>query len=86
MNQILNNSQTTTVNDQFSWKQRKLYALTFCGLMGALAIVLSYTTSIELGPYIRIGFSGYPNRIVEFLLGPAAGAMFGGMMDILKYI
>lgn len=86
MNQIFNNSQEATVNSRFSGKRKNIYALTFCGLMGALVIVLSYTTSIELGPYIRIGFSGYPNRIVEFVLGPVAGAVFGGAMDILKFI
>lgn len=60
--------------------------LVLCGLMAALAVVLNYTTSIYLTPYIRIGFSGLPNRIVEFLFGPAIGAIFGGMLDILKYM
>ena len=40
-----------------------------CGLLAALAIVLSMVASIQLGPYIKIGFSGLPNRIVEFLFG-----------------
>ena len=56
-----------------------------CGLMAALAVVLSMTASIEVGPYIRIGFSGIPNRIVECLFGPVAGCLFGGALDILKY-
>lgn len=59
--------------------------LVLCGLMAALSVILSYTTSIFITPYIRIGFSGIPNRIVEFLFGPAIGAIFGGTMDILKY-
>ena len=60
-------------------KIRKLYAdsimelkvtknMVICAFMAALAVVLSYTTSIEVGPYIRIGFSGLPNRIVESYL------------------
>lgn len=57
-----------------------------CGLMAALAVVLSMTASIEAGPYIRIGFSGIPNRIVECLFGPVAGCLFGGALDILKYV
>ena len=57
-----------------------------CGLMAALAVVLSYVASIEVGPYIRIGFSGIPNRIIEFLFGPIVGSIFGGMLDILKYL
>lgn len=60
--------------------------ITLCGLMAALAIVLNYTTSIFITPYIRIGFSGYPNRIVEFMFGPYIGAIFGAVLDILKYL
>ena len=55
-----------------------------CGLLAALAIVLSMVASIQLGPYIKIGFSGLPNRIVEFLFGPAVGCLFGGALDLLK--
>ena len=57
-----------------------------CGLMAALAVVLNYTTSIFITPNIRIGFSGLPNRVVEYLFGPCIGAIFGGMLDILKYL
>ena len=64
---------------------KDLRKLVFCGLMAALAIILSATTTIKLGPYLRIGFSGYPNRIVECLLGPVVGMIFGGALDILKY-
>ena len=49
-----------------------------CGILAALAIVLSMVASIQFGPYIRIGFSGLPNRIVEFLFGPVVGCLFGG--------
>lgn len=62
-----------------------LRKLVFCGFMAALAIILSATTTIKLGPYLRIGFSGYPNRIVECLLGPVIGMLFGGVLDILKF-
>ena len=71
-----------------------------CGLLAALAIVLSMVASIQLGPYIKIGFSEprsdggsnaklanvLPNRIVEFLFGPAVGCLFGGALDLLKYV
>lgn len=57
-----------------------------CGLLAALAVVLSMVASIDFGPYIRIGFSGLPNRVVECLFGPVAGCLFGGMLDVLKYI
>lgn len=60
--------------------------LTLCGLMAALAVVLNYTTSIYITPNIRIGFSGYPNRIIEYMFGPYVGAVFGAVLDILKYL
>ena len=60
--------------------------IVLCGLMAALAVVLSMTASVEVGPYIRIGFSGIPNRVIECLFGPVAGCLFGGALDILKYI
>lgn len=59
--------------------------MVLCGFMAALAVVLSMVASIEIGPYIRIGFSGIPNRIVECLFGPVTGCLFGGALDILKY-
>jgi ECF transporter S component (folate family) len=60
--------------------------LALIGMMGALAIVLSLVASISIGPYIKIGFSGLPNRIVETLFGPVVGCIFGGAMDIIKYM
>lgn len=70
-----------------SFKELKItHNMVLCGLMAALAIVLNYTTSIFITQYIRIGFSGLPNRVIEFLFGPAIGAIFGGMLDVLKYI
>lgn len=59
--------------------------LAICAMLAAIAVVLNFTTSIQLGPYIRIGFSDIPNRIVDFLFGPVVGGIFGGMLDILKF-
>ena len=59
--------------------------LTFCGMMGALAVILGYVATIKFGPYIRIGFSGLPNQVVDYLFGPWIGAIFGGAMDIIKW-
>lgn len=60
--------------------------MVICGFMAALAVVLGYVASIDIGPYIRIGFSGIPNRIVEFLFGPVIGCIFGGTLDVLKFV
>lgn len=59
--------------------------LTFCGMMGALAILLGYVATIKFGQYIRVGFSGLPNQVVDYLFGPWIGAIFGGAMDIIKW-
>lgn len=59
--------------------------IVLCGLLGALSIVLGMVASISIGPYIRIGFSGLPNRLVDFLFGPVVGCFFGGTLDVLKY-
>ena len=60
--------------------------LVLCGLMAAIAIVLSMVASISIGPHVKIGFSGIPNRIVEFLFGPVVGCIFGGALDLLKFM
>ena len=60
--------------------------LVLCGPMAAIAIVLSMVASISIGPYVKIGFSGIPNRIVEFLFGPVVGCIFGGALDLLKFM
>lgn len=60
--------------------------LALLGIMGALALVLNMVASISIGPYIKIGFSGLPNRIVETLFGPVVGCIFSGAMDIIKYV
>ena len=41
--------------------------VTACGLFAALAFILE-SFSIQLGEYIKIGFSGLPNEMVDFLL------------------
>ena len=60
--------------------------LALCGVMGALSMVLGIVASIQIGPYIKIGFSGLPKRIVECLFGPVIGCIFVGTMDILRFI
>ncbi len=70
-----------------SFKELKVtHNLVLCGLMAALAVVLNYTTSIFITPNIRIGFSGLPNRVIEYLFGPWVGSIFGATLDILKYL
>ena len=67
-------------------EMKNVKTLALCGVLCALGIVLGFTTSISIGQYIRIGFSGMPNQICDYLFGPAVGAIFSGVLDILKYL
>ena len=60
--------------------------LVLCAMMAALAIVLGYTTSFYITPTIKVGFSGLPNRLVDFMFGPVVGCLFGGIMDVVKFL
>lgn len=78
-------------NSAARWKRslrepRSLKVLSFCGVMMALAFVLKTVSTIRIGPYIKIGLSGYPNQIVDYLFGPATGAFFSGGMEFIKFI
>lgn len=60
-------------------------ALAMCAMLAALALILNSVATINLGPYIKIGFSGIPNQIVDYLFGPVTGGLFAGILDIVKY-
>lgn len=51
----------------------------------AVSVVLGYFT-IEAGPYLKIGFGGVVNQFVYYLFGPVAGAVYGGVLDLVKYV
>ena len=65
---------------------RRVQVIAICGVMGALAVVLGYVATLRIGDYIRVGFSFLPNVIVDYLFGPVVGGIFGGVMDIVKYL
>ena len=64
---------------------KQVRTITVCAMLGAIAVVLGYY-SIEIGPYIRIGFADIPNRLVDYLFGPVVGGCFGGILDLLKFM
>ena len=65
---------------------KSLRNVVFCGVMGAMAIVLSFVGTIRLGPTMKIGISKIPNLMVDCLFGPFVGGLFGAVMDVLKYL
>ena len=64
---------------------KNLHTVILCGLMGALGIILKMFATIPFGPF-TITYAWIPNRIVDFLFGPAVGGIYGGVMDIIKFI
>ncbi len=71
---------------QLSLKEMKqVKTLTTAAMLMAVSVVLGYFT-IEAGPYLKIGFGTIVNQFVYYLFGPVAGAVYGGVLDIVKYI
>lgn len=64
---------------------KKLRVLTALAVMGALAIALD-SASVKIGGFASVGFSGVPNQVVDMLFGPVTGTLFGGAMDVLKFL
>ena len=59
--------------------------LTTAAMLMAVSVVLGYFT-IEAGPYLKIGFGGVVNQFVYYLFGPVTGAVYGGVLDLVKYV
>lgn len=59
--------------------------LAVCAMLVALALILNSVASINIGPYVKIGFSGIPNQIADYLFGPITGCLFAGVLDIVKF-
>ena len=86
----MRDAQSVVSENMNKWKEsakelKILHNLVFCGLMAALGVVLSFVASIDVGPYLKIGFSSIPDRIIDCLFGPVTGAIFGGTLNIIKY-
>lgn len=77
-----------TLKEQFGLsfgELKKLRTITTCAMLAAVSAVLGYFT-IQLGDFIKIGFSTIPNQLVHYLFGPVTGSLYGGMLDIVKYL
>ena len=64
---------------------KKVTTITTCAMFGALSVVLGYY-SIKNTPNLKIGFGSIPNMLVDYLFGPVVGSLFGGGMDIIKFM
>lgn len=64
---------------------KKIETITTAAMIGAISVILGYFT-LEVGSYLRIGFSGVSNQLVYYLFGPTVGGLFGGAIDLLKFL
>lgn len=64
---------------------RSTRTVTTCGMLAAAGIILGSVT-VSVGDYLKIGFSTLPNQCIYALYGPSLGLIFGGALDIVKYI
>ena len=64
---------------------KNIKVLCAMGMLGALSIIINNFT-IQVGDFLKIGFASECNVLVDCLFGPAAGAIFGAALDILKFL
>ena len=63
---------------------KQLRTLVVASMMIAIAAVLGFFT-IQIGDFIKIGFSFIANEITALLFGPVVGSITAGIADIIKY-
>ena len=59
--------------------------LAVMAMLLALAVVLGFYATIQIGDFLRIGFAFIPNELTGMLFGPVAGGFMGSIADIAKY-
>ena len=63
---------------------RSVRNLTMVALFGCMSVVMGYFT-IQIGDFLKIGFSSIVQQFVYYLFGPGTGMLFAGTMDLLKF-
>ena len=64
---------------------KKLKTIVITGLLIAIGIVLGQF-SIQISQSTKIGISFIATQLTAMLFGPVVGAIFGGIMDVLKFL
>lgn len=75
----------TLISDSYH-EFKHVSTITCCAMFGAMSVVLNTFASIDITPNLRITFASLPNELIDFLFGPIIGTLFGGGMDILKFM
>ena len=60
--------------------------LSVMAMMLALAVVLGFYATVQVGDFLKIGFAFIPNELTGMLFGPAAGGLLAALADIVKYL
>ena len=69
-----------------SWQELKhVRTITTVAMFMAISVILGFFT-IEAGPYLKIGFGSVVNEFVYYLFGPVVGAVYGGVLDLVKFV
>jgi ECF transporter S component (folate family) len=69
-----------------SWQELKhVRTITTVAMFMAVSVILGFFT-IEAGPYLKIGFGSVVNEFVYYLFGPVVGAVYGGVLDLVKFV
>lgn len=65
---------------------KNMKTLAATAMLIAIAVVLGFFATIQIGDFIKIGFSFLANEITAFAFGPVVGGLMAGIADITKYL
>lgn len=65
-------------------KDMKTMAVT--AMLIAVAVVLGFFGTVQIGDYLKIGFSFIANELAALMFGPVVGSVMAGTADIIKYL
>lgn len=67
-------------------EMRNVRTLAVTSMLLALAVMLGFWGTVQLGDFLKVGFSFLANELAALLFGPVVGGIMAGMADILKFL
>ena len=64
---------------------KNVRTITTVAMFMAISMVLRYFT-LDVGPFLKIGFASVANQFVYYLFGPVVGGFFGLILDLVMYV
>lgn len=65
---------------------KSLKTIVVTAMFMAIGIVLGSMFTIQIGNFLKLGFSFIANEMTALLFGPVVGGLMGGLTDVIKYI